>query len=297
MNQAANLTLTEERTFTAHLHGQKITGLEVAGEWEGFTKFAQPASGLHLIVLMAEARVVTGSPSFMSSLGMVADEHFVTVPDTTLPDGRFVPSFQYAKYPCAKSADGKALLSPSEKPWVNINYNAAVAACAAAGYQLSRESQELAIRHNVAQQPINWTSGGVGEGKVFQGLHKGSVNSAQAADYVSDNSEERSWHELSNGERVYGLAGNIYTWVHDDVQGDELGLTGKIAADSPSLAAPYPSREKGMGYRPDGASDWSGRALVRGGYWYSGENAGVFCLGSVWPGGDGGYVGFRCTKP
>ncbi len=293
---AAALELIEERTFTARLHGCNITGLSVESTWEGLTKFRQSSSGQHLIVLMDEVRVISGSPGLMFSLGVLADEHFVTVPRTVLPNGRVVDEFQYGRYPASKGADGKLVLSVSAKPWVNIKHADAVAACEAAGYQLARESQELAIRHHICQQDANWTGGKVGHGKVYQGLHLNSVKSAQAADYVSCNSLERSWHQLATGERVYGLAGNVWTWTFDDVQGDEAGLTRKIAADSPSLSAPYPSREMGMGYRPDGERDWSGLALVRGGCWGDGDYAGVFCLGSDWPGDAYDDVGFRCTK-
>ncbi|MHB0925983.1 MAG: hypothetical protein ACYC1F_05730, partial [Gallionellaceae bacterium] len=67
--------------------------------------------------------------------------------------------------------------------------------------------------------------------------------------------------------------------------------------DSISLTtAPYPSCEKGMGYRPDGERDWSGFALVRGGYWRSESRAGVFSLFYGWRDYENGVVGFRCTK-
>jgi len=74
-------------------------------------------------------------------------------------------------------------------------------------------------------------------------------------------------------------------------------LTTIIKADSPSLTtAPYPSQEKGMGWRPDGERNWSGTALVRGGFWYSGSGAGVFYLDFDYPENRNGGVGFRCTK-
>ena len=102
---------------------------------------------------------------------------------------------------------------------------------------------------------------------------------------------------LSNGEKVCDLNGNVFSWVFDDVQGDENGLTGKIAADSISLTtAPYPSEEKGMGWRPDRERDWSGYALVRGGCWSSGSRAGVFSLGGGYPDYRNDGIGFRCTK-
>ena len=142
-----------------------------------------------------------------------------------------------------------------------------------------------------------YTCGKDDDGKVFQGIHKWNINEAQPGTFESDDPEERRWHQLSNGERIYDFSGNVFTWIFDDVQGDENGLLVKISADSTSLTtAPYPSRKSGMGWRPDDAGDWSGSALIRGGYWSSGSHAGVFRLNRDWPGNRSDDVGFRCTK-
>jgi hypothetical protein len=222
---------------------------------------------------------------------------FITVPETTLPSGLVIPSFNYGKYLCSKGADGKVAVTAEGAPWVNINFAEAKAACEESGFRLVTEIQELAIRHNAAQQDGNWTKGKVGEGKLFRGLRKGNVSSAQTGTYQSPDAKERRILTLSNGEQVVDLNGNAFTWVFDDVQGTADGLTGKIAADSISLTtAPYPSLEKGMGWRPSGEANWSGAALVRGGCWSSGSSAGVFYLDLVYPGGRNVGVGFRCTK-
>ncbi len=221
---------------------------------------------------------------------------FVTVPETTLPSGLIVPSFNYGKYLCSKGADGKVAVTADGAPWVNINFAEAKTACEESGFSLVTETQELAIRHNAAQQDANWTKGKVGEGKLFRGLRKGNVSSAQPGTFQSPDAKERRILTLSNGEQVVDLNGNAFTWVFDDVQGTADGLTGKIAADSISLTtAPFPSLEKGMGWRPDGERNWSGYALVRGGCWYSDSDAGVFRLDYDDPGRRLGYVGFRCT--
>jgi hypothetical protein len=294
---SAALTITEERTFSAQLGGRTVAGLAVADAWRGFTLYTN-AVGAELIVLDAEQRVVTGTPALLSTLGLLADEHFVLIPRTTLPGGLVVEAFWYARYPASKGADGKLVHDISAKPWVNVNFDQAGAAAEAAGLQLVRETQELAVRHLICQQPENWTSGKVGEGSVYQGLHRGTVSSAQPADYKAGD-DERNWHVLPGGERVYGVAGNVYTWTHDDVQGDERGLVaGRLKSDSISLTtAPYPSKEKGMGYRTVGDCDWSGLALFRGGFWYDGGDAGVFRLGCSRPRHSHVFVGFRCTKP
>lgn len=223
---------------------------------------------------------------------------YITVPETTLPGGRVVPAFRVSTYLCSRGAGDVAVSSATGAPWVSIDYNTKRQACARAGGQLITETQALALAWDVYQQDINWTGGKVGEGSLFQGLRKGSVDKAMPASYEPDDPDERRWHQLSNGERIYDLAGNAFTQIFDDVQGDENGLTTVIQADSISLTtAPYPSLERGVGWRPVGKCDWSGNALVRGGCWVSESNAGVFRLGYGWPGGRSDRVGFRCTQP
>lgn len=252
----------------------------------------------HGLIQIESVEILDAPVIDLANAVQTVDPYFIDYPESTLPNGRIVPAFKYAVRPCTKGADGKVEFDPSAKPWVNINYFYAKAACEASGYKLSSETQELVIRLDVARQDINWTGGKVGEGKIYQGIHKGKVSSAQAADYVSDDPEERSWHQLSTGTRIYGLAGNCAAWISDDVQGNEKGIVvGKISSDSISLTtAPYPSMKNGMGYRPNGAVDLSGVALVRGGCWSSGDDAGVFDLGNDWPDRDNIGVGFRCTK-
>jgi hypothetical protein len=221
---------------------------------------------------------------------------FITVPEVTLPNGTVVPSFRVGQFACSKGADGKAAINAEGTPWVRINYADSKAACKAIGGDMITELQWLAIAHNVAAQDCNWTKGKVGEGKLFRGLRKGNVSSAQPGTYESTDPKERRWLTLSNGERICDINGNAFSWIFDNVQGDAGGLTGIIEADSMSLQAPFPSQEKGMGWRPDGRRDWSGSALIRVGCWCSGSSAGVFCLGDGWPDDEGDNVGFRCTK-
>lgn len=241
----------------------------------------------------------TATTAESAAIAAVEQSLFVTVPDVTLPGGVLVPSFQVTQYFCSKDEDGRAIVSATAAPWVEVNYYDAVAACIAAGTPLITELQALAIAHDIANQGANWTGGVVGVGNLKQGLHKGSVDEAQPGDYVSADADEDRWFTLSNGSRICDAAGNLFTWIFDNVQGDEQGLVAKpFAEDSPSIAtAPYPSMEKGTGWRPAAGRDWSGGALVRGGYWGSDDDAGVFRLDYGWPGDGSDCVGFRCTKP
>ncbi len=223
---------------------------------------------------------------------------FVTVPETTLPSGLVVPEFKVGQYLAARGPEDIPIIVADAAPWVEISYHEARAACERAGLRLLIETQALAIAWDISQQPENWSGGAVGEGKLRRGLRKGSVDKAQPGTYEPSNPKENRWFVLSNGERLCDAAGNAFTWISDDVQGDKNGLTTIIQADSISLTtAPYPSLTRGMGWRPDGRRDWSGYALIRGGDWSSESYAGVFRLSGDWPGSRDDYVGFRCTQP
>jgi formylglycine-generating enzyme required for sulfatase activity len=203
---------------------------------------------------------------------------FITCPETTLPCGIVVPAFKVAKYLASKGDDGLLAVSATGKPWVRINYDDARQACADAGYRLIAETQWLALAWDICNQPANWTKGEVGKGKLFRGLHKGTVDSAQPADFVSPKKSEKRSLVLSNGEEIFDLAGNVWEWVFDDIQGDADGIVmTPVTEASPSLStAPHPSMKKGMGWRP--VCGRPGAAPLRGGSWSHGASAGLFAL-------------------
>lgn len=220
---------------------------------------------------------------------------FVTVPETTLPNGTVVPEFMVGKYITGRENDQLAITATAT-PWVEINFHDAKKEALNAGLQLITETQFLAIAHNIASQDINWSGGKVGEGKLFQGIRDYNVDEAQPGDFEPEENERR-WFQLSNGERIFDIAGNCYTWTFDDVQGNKDGIVSSaFAKDSASISAPYPSMENGVGWYPSAGSNWSGVALIRGGCWRSVGYAGVFYLDGVHPDLGYGYIGFRCTK-
>jgi hypothetical protein len=100
MSQASAATvheLTEKRTFDMRLHDRTIKDMEMVSEWEGFAKLLHPSSGLYLVVLMNEKRIVTGSPGLIADLGITAP-----VIPAGLKDGETYIGIVY-------DADGKAL--------------------------------------------------------------------------------------------------------------------------------------------------------------------------------------------
>ncbi len=293
------IELTREESFTVRAGAKAIHGMRHIGEWNGLVEL-QDAAGLMLI--LNEGQIVKGSAELLQllrpvSAGFVPVPGMVFPPSKALPNGLTVPAFYVAQHATTQGADGKISHDPALYPWVNINFYKAMEACNAAGYIGIRESQWLAIAANAAQQDCNWTGGKVGEGDLFQGIRNGGC--ARSGNYVPANETERRWLMLSNGSKVCDFNGNVFQWVFDDIQGDERGLITKpFDAESPSIAlAPYPSEQKGMGYRPSAGRDWSGYALVRGGFWYSDDYAGVFYLYGGRPDYGGVGLGFRCTLP
>lgn len=297
-DDAMYIELKENRSFTAELSGRTITDLVIDSEWNGMTKFVHPASGLHLIVMRDVGMVVTGSDSLINDLlAPTASSGYIHFPRTTLPGGLVVEAFEVAQYMNCVGEDGKAFVSESAAPRVRISFNDAVKACEAAGAGLIRGSQHLALAWDIANQDDNWTGGKVGKGHIYRGIHKGNVSSAQRNDFVPHDSLERRWHVLSTGDRIYDFAGHLFSWMKNDLPGNADGLAGKIPADSPYLSVGAEFKQsQGAGWRPDGSRDWSGYALVRGGFWNSGDYAGVFRLYYGSPDYENDDVGFRSTK-
>lgn len=234
---------------------------------------------------------------------------FVTVPDTTLPEitledgtvipSMFVPAFEIAR--CMSTVvDGKATIQIDGTPTVYISYFDANQAAENAGLKVLSESRAWSLAYNLLKVGANWTSGQVGVGKPRQGLRKGNVDEVQANDYVPEDPDEDRKFYLPNGDYIIDGAGGLYTHIFNDSDtGDERGLIAKpFAATSRSIAmAPQDSYDKGFGWVPKLPCNWSGDALVRGGYWYSVDHAGVFYLDGYHPGSEYGDIGFRCTKP
>ena len=233
------------------------------------------------------------------AVASVLPSGFVAVPATRLPCGITVPAFAVARWLAARGPDGRVLLSEAAPPWVCIGYHEARLASALAGFRLLTELQALAIAYDIAGQAPNWTGGAVGAGRLFQGLHRGRCAGVQSACSESSDPLERRWHVLSNGERIHDCAGNAFSWVSDDVQGNLDGIVAHtFAPGSPTLAtAPGAPMQQGLGWWPCAGRSWWGRALARGGSWSSQEGAGVFTVVDERPQAERAYVGFRCTLP
>lgn len=68
VSQTSIISITEQKTFAAKFGGRTIAGLAVESAWKGFTNYVGAAG--NLIIEDATMRVITGSASLLSQLGL-----------------------------------------------------------------------------------------------------------------------------------------------------------------------------------------------------------------------------------
>jgi hypothetical protein len=288
--------------FAVNVGALAVSGLFKETLRHGLECFEDRNGDFIIIDTDNDGEILKCSPKFSSALNLdLVEPGFIPVPASSFKWGDktiHVPAFHIEQYLGSIDSDGNAICTTTEKPKNNISQEEAIEACNKAGRKITRGSQAIAISLNIASVDKNWTGGKVGEGELIRGLHKGTVSGPVANDYESSDPAERRWHELTNGHRIYDWSGHLYEHLFDDIHGDENGVvSGSIPADSPYLTlAPFPSMKKGMGYIYTGPLHWSGSALFRGGYWYSDDRAGAFCLYRWYPDGRYDFIGFRSTK-
>jgi len=209
-----------------------------------------------------------------------------------------VTAFCVQKYVASQSGS-TAVSSASGTPWVNVNWNSAQTACTAAGGRLMRDSEWMALAHNIVNVDANWSGGAVDSGNIKDGLQNSEASSAQPSTGTSATGGGRA-RTLSTGDVIWDIGGNVYQWTYGDMTGDSNGLYGSgVYLDRNT--APYDSQTRGMGWNfvPGYTlpyTGWSGYAPIRGGYWGDGTYAGPFYLYSNTPSSTYSSVGFRCTK-
>jgi formylglycine-generating enzyme required for sulfatase activity len=226
------------------------------------------------------------------------------VPETTLRGQRIAPAFYVGRWACSKSENGLVTVNPELPPWTHLTFDEAKTVCEASGFKLIAESQWLGLAHQLAYVPNNWaeSNGRLFGGELKQGLRLDEDKKRTVpydGNYLPTNSDEHRGLRLPNGEWVYDLNGNLTQWVFDDLHGDKNGLIASaIDRHDPSRAiAPFASQSRGMGRYPQSPVAWAAYALVRGGSFRSGNNAGLFALGVDWPSRRDYTLGFRCVIP
>jgi flagellin-like protein len=182
------------------------------------------------------------------------------------------------------------------------------------GYHLITNEEWMTIARNIERQPENWTGGQVGSGSLKIGNNNGSCTVSSACyngedpEYTTKTSQDETAKlVLSNGSSIWDLSGNMWEWVDKtlECQYHPVGLEGgeqsewleyssgaiegnKDILDSLgsldlkdiySLNNSYNTNE-GLGrlYTDVGDVATSNRAVLRGGSWGNGSNAGPFAV-------------------
>lgn len=234
-------------------------------------------------------------------------DEFIRIPETRLPSGLVVECFDVGVFLCSKGPEGHLVVTADHAPWTHISYQQAIDACKDAGYALITESQALAIAYLASRKQQNWT-GYRGHKLMLQGIRKGGVTKPQPGMHNPEHLREHRWMRVLNGTLTQPAAdicdfnGNAWSWIFDDIQGDHAGLPGTsftAESDSPSRRTqPHPPMTHGMGcFKPYSTGAFGPRAIIRGGCYISGKEAGAFGLKLC--AAEFGYltVGFRCTRP
>jgi len=197
--------------------------------------------------------------------------------------------------------------SPYGDVLAGTTHNDSKAICTALGGHLITNSEWMTIARNIEQQPSNWTSGEVGLGYLFNGnssdTNRGYIafpNSPAGNDVDSGiNRNIRASHILSNGNRIYDLAGNSFENVQFDINDTLLanlpndgGATGwrypELSAlinpgDFLSLDQIQPSNPdwdsgQGIGTINTNTAVQSNKVITRGGECFDMSDAGVYSM-------------------
>ena len=198
-----------------------------------------------------------------------------------------------------------------------------------AGYDLISNAQWQTIAQDTELTASNWTSGVVGSEMMYRGHSDNSsillsvTNINDGYDQTGNNAgqvwgsgkEQRRTLNMSNGEVIWDMAGNVWEWVKEnnttnfgsssyisqitDANHAVTGTVGPLTGTTKYLFGPSgtytglgASQYGGLGY---GYVNFSAGAVFRGGYWGSHTSSGVFGASSINPTAMSYTIGFRCT--
>jgi hypothetical protein len=214
--------------------------------------------------------------------------------------GYCIDSYEASKPDANSTSAGSNTSFATSKPnvllWVSVSQTAARTACQNAGKHLCTSEEWLGAANIKAQ--IYYLPSGAASGTRIPS--NSSDNSACVTYSQCTPCTTGSHTDCISAEGVYDLIGNVWEWVNetvDTIKTCNSGSSGWCYANSTGGWQTTGDTK----YGSDGvyflANSASGRAVVRGGSWEYGADAGLFAA-SVYgaPSGSGANVGFRCCS-
>lgn len=187
----------------------------------------------------------------------------------------------------------------------------------------------MTLTRNIEANPNNWVSGTVGTGAMYSGHSDGGPDNAIESDgndgdgYANTGqtagSTQRRTFELSNGEVIWDLSGNVWEDLDDLIQGNQMpyftgygggvdftvrewntiNQMGGLRYEEVKASDPSWGDAENIGIYMIGFYDATEYLLIRGGNWFSSGNAGLYSMIALHEEGgvnDGDASrGFRCT--
>jgi len=219
---------------------------------------------------------------------------WIEIPGNT---GLGTSDFCVMKYE-AKNVSSVATSQSSLTPWVSITQLDAITACSnlGTGFHLITNAQWTTIARNAELLGSNWNSSTSGIGSMWRGHSDGSPNNALSVSDVNDYydqtgqsspSTERRVLNLSNGEQIWDLGGNVREWNSDTCgQGDPWysvagfidWTSANVNGAEKTLAGPLGAFTSTNGVGQYYGCTAAGNAFQHGGYWSNGAGAGVYSL-------------------
>ena len=227
-----------------------------------------------------------------------------------------------------KNVGGVATSQAAGTPWVSINQADAKAAALASGtgHHLITDPEWMTIAMNVINNPVNWQSGVVGQGSMYNG-HVNHAPSSPLGAGSSDNdnlfgmtttgnppsANNQRTLTLSNGEVIWDLAGNAAEWTDATIAGGQPGLSEQTGYTDnnysnqalrqnnlPDISWPTGvlyGKVGGVGTIKSNPIDLGRAVYIRGGNWGNLSDAGVLRLNlDHTPSSSGNAGSFRVAR-
>ncbi len=221
---------------------------------------------------------------------------------------------------------------PNAIPIVFVPQASAAAYCANIGAHLVTDNEWQTIAWNAESVASNWSGGAVGSGYMYSGhnddipalVSVASANDSQncagtdgpsSCGGTGTNATQIRTLTLSNGGIIWDLAGNIFEWTNDTIQGqsEPTGVTpgfttrqftaitnwGTMTQQTGGPANSAWNSTQGIGqiYSDGTSGNTTTYGFIHGGDWADGGFAGIESLNlNIQPNGAGSYVGFRCAR-